>query len=223
MRCSRVAAIATNLTGPTSLLNKGLLHLPTPLHHRLRATSLAAVIAPSVSAERRLAMPPTHQQHEPRIKLPCEAHRRRRPAPSGGMRLQSIAGQPMPHRCLTAVHRIRDLRYRNAGLNERLELLARQPPARGGSISVDRLWPVPLRPVGDRRFVQPRRLPISASDKSCPRGCSRGARSMPQIVPAAWDGTHERTFSLTGAPLAPIPPRARSLRAPPPGRGRTRS
>jgi hypothetical protein len=45
----------------------------------------------------------------------------------------------MPHRWLTAVHRIRDLRYRNAGLNERLELLARQPPARGGSISVDRL------------------------------------------------------------------------------------
>src|SRR6516165_5620835 len=70
MQCSRVAAVATNSTGPTSLLNKGLLHPPTPLHHRLRATSLAAVIAPSVSAERRLAMPPTHQQHEPGIKLP---------------------------------------------------------------------------------------------------------------------------------------------------------
>jgi hypothetical protein len=34
----------------------------------------------------------------------------------------------MPHLCLTAIHRIRDLRYRHAGRNERLELLARQPP-----------------------------------------------------------------------------------------------
>ena len=82
------------------------------------------------------------------------------------IRLEPVPQQPMAHRPPAPTNSLGKFGDCHAGADEPLELLPREPAASGVGVPVDRLQPVFLHPVRNRRFVPPEPLADLGQRKS---------------------------------------------------------
>jgi hypothetical protein len=153
LQCRHAAIVAAEPASSTRLFDEDLLDPSTASHHRLLTAPATPEIAAGVSDVLAFAVLGAYKRCFGQASFASCARRIGGAPADTSTGPEPVLAQPMTHGCLAATERLRDLRDRHVGLDQRLEILSRDAPACSVLVSVRRLQPVFLDPVADRRFM----------------------------------------------------------------------